>query len=110
MALNRNHNDVLRSCLEAVTNRDGFPTARILRSDKQQFARKVLAYVSYCLLFNHTFLVGQSCYKFSPEVRVAALQDCPLSTYAVFQSLTGIGKLENRWRIWLERLSQEKFL
>jgi len=43
MALNRNHSAVLQSCLEAVTARDGFPTARIVRDDKQQFARKILA-------------------------------------------------------------------
>ena len=43
MALNRNHNAVLQSCLEAVTTRDGFPSARIVRDDKQQFARKILA-------------------------------------------------------------------
>jgi len=43
MALNRNYNAVLQSCLEAVTTRDGFPTDRVVRDDKQQFARKILA-------------------------------------------------------------------
>ena len=43
MALSRSHTAVLQTCLEAVTLRDGFPTARIVRDDKQQFARKILA-------------------------------------------------------------------
>jgi len=43
MALNRNHSSVLQSCLESATTRDGFPTDRIVRDDKQQFARKILA-------------------------------------------------------------------
>ena len=43
MALNRNHSAVLQSCLETVALRDGFPTSRVVRDDKQQFARKILA-------------------------------------------------------------------
>jgi len=43
MALNRSHNAVLQSCLEAAATRDGFPTSRTVRDDKQQFARKILA-------------------------------------------------------------------
>ena len=54
MALNRNHSTVLQSCLEAVTLRDGFPTERIVQDDKRQFARKILAYVSYCSTYNQT--------------------------------------------------------
>jgi hypothetical protein len=43
MALNRYHFAVLQACLDGITARDGFPTARVVRDDKQQFARKILA-------------------------------------------------------------------
>ena len=47
LAMLRHHSAILQSCLNHVTARDGFPTPRATRDEKQQFTQKIFALVFF---------------------------------------------------------------